>query len=58
MSCAPKDMHKSKLVIIILHFAYFGKTYSCFVFFTKLEITPFEKKKFLKERPLENINAS
>jgi len=48
LSCAPWDTHKSKLVTI-LHFSNFGKTYSCFVFSTKLK-QHFEKNIFQRRK--------
>ncbi len=34
MSCVPLDIHKSKLVIVDIHFPKTSKTYVCLVFST------------------------
>jgi hypothetical protein len=36
ISCTPFDIHKSKSVVVEIQFVIFGKTYTCFVFSTKL----------------------
>ncbi len=36
ISCAPFDIHKSKLVVVEIQFVNFGKTYTRFIFSTKL----------------------
>jgi len=37
ISCTPFDIHKSKLVVSKIQYVNFGKTYTYFVFFTKLD---------------------
>ncbi len=56
MSCAPLDIQRSKLLVMVVQSFSKGKTYFCLIFSTKFNKTSFEKF-FGMETTFKDINA-